>query len=507
MYRTSKQRSRSLIFIATNVVGLSLIIVTSGCSKERAPVAGTGILVGEVTHHRALAQVRLSKRDHLVDNDLEGVAGVVEFALTPVIDGKEQTSQTERVVFDATPERDFIARASWDNLLAGTRYICRSRIGLNEENLNTGPTATFKTLPGPTGSDPISFVVATCMNYAKFHGDNRIDRAIHLQLNATELPEPYSGPDKHLGYPALKTILDIEPDFFVGAGDTIYYDTPKEPRAETVTEMRQKWHEQFVQPRYHDLFAKVPTFWEVDDHDYRIDDGDNTGDYAPSPETARRILMEQLPYAAADNDSAKTYRTHRVSKDLQIWFTENRMYRSPNDMEDGPGKSIWGTKQREWLQQTLLASDATFKLLVSPTPMIGPDSLHKTDNHTNIGGFQHERDSFFSWLVETGLDQKNFYIVCGDRHWQYHSLSSQGIEEFSCGALTDTNSRLGVNPGDPKSSDPEGLVRQPYTQSPRSGGFLLVKTQRDTNNGKAELTFDFRDEHGIQLYTHTKSGY
>jgi len=33
------------------------------------------------------------------------------------------------------------------------------------------------------------------MNYAKFHGDNRIDRKIHLAHNNTELPEPYAGPD------------------------------------------------------------------------------------------------------------------------------------------------------------------------------------------------------------------------------------------------------------------------------------------------------------------------
>lgn len=344
------------------------------------------------------------------------------------------------------------------------------------------------------------------MNHAKFHGDNRIDRDIHLLHNATELPDPYSGPDKHLGYPGLETITKLEPDFFVGAGDSTYYDTPKEPRAETTPEMGQKWHEQFVQPRFRNLFAKVPTYWEVDDHDYRIDDGDNSGDYLPSPQNARRMLLEQLPYGDPSDDSLKTYRTHRVSKDLQIWFMENRMYRSPNAMEDGPEKSIWGTEQREWLMRTLLESDATFKVMVSPTPMIGPDSLHKTDNHTNIGGFRYERDAFFAWLKKTGLSEENFYIICGDRHWQYHSISPEGIEEFSCGALTDTNSRLGVDPGHPNSTDPNATINQVYTQNPRSGGFLLVKTSSVEGTSKASLTFDFRDEHGSPLYQHVKYG-
>jgi alkaline phosphatase/alkaline phosphatase D len=90
----------------------------------------------------------------------------------------------------------------------------------------------------------------------------------------------------------------------------------------------------------------------IDDHDYRVDDTDNTGDFAPMPELGRRMMLEQLPYAPADDPVARTYRTHRFSRDLQVWFPENRLYRSPNKMEDGPGKTIWGFRKRrgnsEW---------------------------------------------------------------------------------------------------------------------------------------------------------------
>jgi alkaline phosphatase/alkaline phosphatase D len=268
--------------------------------------------------------------------------------------------------------------------------------------------------------------------------------------------------------------------------------------------MRQKWHEQFVQPRYHDLFAKVPTYWEVDDHDYRIDDGDNSGDYRPSPAEARRMFLEQLPVAPMEARDTKTYRTHRVSKELQLWFVENRMYRSHNAMEDGPTKTIWGAEQKAWLKKTLLKSDATFKLLISPTPMIGPDSLHKTDNHADIGGFQYERNEFFEWLKQSGVSSSNFYIICGDRHWQYHSISPEGIQEFASGALTDTNSRLGVNPDDPNSTDPRGLINQVYTQNPHSGGFLMVKVSPGSGNNMATLTYDLHDEKGVKLYSQSK---
>ncbi len=493
MYRITQHTLRMIALMAT-VLNVEFLMA----DDPAGPVAGMGIMVGEVTATSALVQVRLTQRDQLVDRKLPGQEGVVEFVLGPVDGSGASITQQIR----SQPERDFIARATFEQLVPGKRYRCATRIGGDVGSLKQGPVAEFKTLPGPQGNDDVRFVVVTGMNYAKFHGDDRIDLARHLVENNAAVPKPYAGPDKHLGYPALTSILETAPDFFVGTGDNIYYDTPKEPRAQSIPELRQKWHEQFAQPRYRDLFAAVPTYWMVDDHDYRIDDCDNTGDYLPTPQEGRQMMLEQLPLAPADDDQAKTYRTHRVSHDLQIWFPENRMYRSPNKMPDGPGKSIWGAAQRDWLRQTLQESTATFKLLVSPTPMVGPDDLRKTDNHTNINGFRHERDEFFSWLREAGID--NFYILCGDRHWQYHSIHPTGIEEFSCGALVDANSRLGRKPGDPQSTDPEGLIKQPYYQSPPSGGFLLVTVTAGGEQRDASLTFTWHDERGKLLRRHIK---
>lgn len=464
--------------------------------------AGQGIMIGEVTGTSAIAQVRLTSTDRLENGDVPGIAGLVRFSLRSA-DSESDLMHSEVITADA--KHDFIARHVFRELKPNTQFLITASIGSHDlKEPHAGPSATFRTLPGSASAESVSFVVVTGMNYAKFHGDNRIDEAIHLTQNNTELPKPYAGPDKHLGYPALDAIRRLKPDFFVGTGDNVYYDTPKEPRAQTVPELRQKWHEQFVQPRYRDLFASVPTYWMIDDHDYRIDDGDNTGDHLPSPETARQMMLEQLPYGAMDDDDVKTFRTHRLNRDVQIWFTENRTYRSPNAMKDGPEKSIWGKAQREWLQKSLSASNAKFKLLLSPNPMIGPDDARKSDNHTNFGGFRHERDSFFAWLIEAGITNKQFFIVCGDRHWQYHSVHPTGYEEFSCGALVDANSRPGRKPGDDKSTDPKGLIRQPYLQATPSGGFLQIESTPAGGNEQGVLTFQFRDEHSVVLHTHRK---
>ncbi len=163
-------------------------------------------------------------------------------------------------------------------------------------------------------------------------------------------------------------------------------------------------------------------------------------------------------------------------------------------------------EQRAWLERTLLESDATFKILISPTPMIGPDDAEagrparlKRDNHTNPAGFQYERDKFFSWLIDNRfLEEQNFYIICGDRHWQYHSIDPTGFEEFSTGALVDGNSRLGRSPGDPGSTDPDALIEQPYTQTEPSGGFLHVTI---SPGARPTATLRFYDELGALLHT------
>ena len=112
--------------------------------------------------------------------------------------------------------------------------------------------------------------------------------------------------------------------------------------------------------------------------------------------------------------------------------------------------------------------------------------------------FQNEGKAFFKWLKDSGVLKQNFCLICGDRHWQYHSVDPSGIEEFSCGALVDVNSRIGRKPGDKKSTDPDALIKQPYCMQKPSGGFLNVTVSSD------QAIFSFYDEKGKVLYECSK---
>ena len=131
----------------------------------------------------------------------------------------------------------------------------------------------------------------------------------------------------------------------------------------------------------------------------------------------------------------RTYRRVRWGSRLEVWLVEGRDFRTPNPEPDGPGKSIWGEEQKEWLKRTLLESDAEWKVLVSPTPIIGPDRPRKADNHSNQA-FAHEGNEMRAWFAENLPE--NFFIACGDRHWQYHSVDPlTGLHEFSSGPASD----------------------------------------------------------------------
>jgi len=463
---------------------------------------GQGEMAGRVTETSVILQSRLTKGTELIEGDLPGSPGVARFELAT--NPEFEKSRKTRWIM-ASPDYDYIVKVEVDGLKPSTKYYYRLLYGTERDDIVKGRTCSFKTLGGKNAIEETKFAVVTGMNYFFFHeGPYKPEGA-------------YQGDDKHLGYPALEAIRKLEPDFFVGTGDNVYFDHPEKKagsdrwmgiawsdRAKTETEMRRKYHEQFIQPRFIDLFAEVPTYWEVDDHDYRYNDCDNTGDKMPTPEMGARNFREQLPVVDLADPAASTYATFRISRDLQIWLVEGRLYRSANKMPDGPDKTIWGDTQKQWLKDTLLASDATFKILISPTPLVGPDDRSKRDNHTNLDGFRHEAQEFFGWLKQNGFLDKNFYVLCGDRHWQYHARHPSGFEEFSSGALVDANSRLGVRAGSPKSTDPEGKIKQYHCQleGKPSAGFLMV-TVSPKKDG-AQAMFSFYDEHGNLAYSHTK---
>jgi alkaline phosphatase D len=455
----------------------SLLAISTMAGAVNAAHMATGFRVGEVTQESAIVWTRVTKnaernwdgyRDpakrepqenqyvpspiKVADREGEATGAAGQVRVSHSTDKELSDAKTTDWI-TVNAENDFVHQFRLSGLKPATRYYVKVEARDAADSPVTATlTGSFGT-PAAVGQwQDVSFGVITGQAYWDLDDRN----GFHM-------------------YPAMQK-LGI--DFLIPTGDTVYMDS-ESPRARTVELARYHWHRMYSLPRHIEFHRLVPGYWEVDDHDIWCNDCWPTMKAAwMNPltfEQGAKIFREQVPMGE------RTYRTIRWGKGLQIWLVEGRLYRSPNDMPDGPEKTIWGKEQLEWLKRTVLASDADFRVLISPTPIVGPDRNNKGDNHSNEA-FAYEGNHFRNWTKDNNLT--NFYTCCGDRHWQYMSIDpATKLREFSCGPASDIHAG-GSPPHDPQI--------QPFHR--QLGGFLTVSVTKENN--VATITFRHHDVHG-----------
>jgi len=417
-----------------------------------------GLKIGEVGPGSAVLWTRLTRHPEALARidawdparphwRVPSAPGQVRFAYARR-DAPEAVTTTAWQSVDASS--DGCLQVRLEDLAPATEYVVEAHGRVGDQG---DPAArfegSFQTAPAADDGRPVSIVVSTCQDFPR-----------------------RDEPDR--GHRIYRSMLGVDPDFFVQTGDTVYYDKP-EPFARDVATARYKWNRLYALPNQRAFHARVPSYWIHDDHDTLKNDcwpGQRYGDL--TFEQGLSIWREQTP------QSERPYRSFRWGRHLQVWFPEGREYRSPNTRPDGPGKTILGAEQWRWLERSLAESDATFKLFVSATPVVGPDRESKNDNHAN-SGFAYEGERLRALLADTGA-----LVVCGDRHWQYHSIDpDSGLQEFACGPASDEHAG-GFRPGDQ-------AAWQPYLRI--AGGFLSIEVRGDA------ATLRHHDVDGAVVYT------
>ena len=452
----------------------------------------TGMKIGEVTPHSAIVWTRLTKYEQrnpskgpqvvvkyteqegpgnrragevaaieypegkTVD-DLRGAApgaaGETRVRYRPVGRGAWQNTSWQPI----DPVRDFTRQVLLNDLEPQTNYEVRVEGRADKQQSDVSRLdGQFRTAPLPDAPARVVFTVST--------GQGNDDQ---------DLPE---------GFQIYPSMLQLNPDFFVHTGDILYYDR----LAKTLPLARYHWQRTFSWPTNLEFHRQVASYFEKDDHDTWVNDCWPTMKSKYMHEftfaQGQEVFLEQVPMGE------KTYRTFRWGRDLQIWLVEGRDYRSANDAPDGPDKTIWGQEQKEWFQRTVTASDATFRVLISPTPLVGPDRSNKNDNHANAG-FTHEGRELREFLGT----QKNMIVLCGDRHWQYMSVDPDtGTHEYCCGPASDKHA--GGWSDDKYLPDYHRFLRV-------KGGFLSATAERV--NSQPTLTLKFHGVDGAVHHTDT----
>ena len=484
-------------FLCAAAIVSAVVSAGAGPARAAGPFQATGFKVGEVTDRTALVWTRLTARARRNPAD----APMVTFETAKPAGGETPRAKRRKIVGvvyppgataadirDAAPgaagevrvlyrvlgteawvktawqtvraDRDFTRQFALTGLTAGARYEIRveSR-GPSGGAAGQVLAGRFRTAPPPDKAAHVVFTVST--------------------------GQGYGSRDRPDGYAIYPQMLALEPSFFVHTGDIIYYDK----LAKTLALARYHWQRTYSLPTNVEFHRRVSSYFIKDDHDTWQNDcwptmkRDNMFEFTFAQGLA--VFREQVPMGKS------TYRTFRWGRDLQIWLVEGRNFRSANTDPDGPEKTIWGAEQKAWFKKTVTASDATFRILVSPTPLVGPDRPNKNDNHSNKGFTTEGRE-----LRRFIGSQENMAVICGDRHWQYMSIHPQSkVREYSCGAVSDKHA----------GGWPQGnVVKSHHRYLNVIGGFLSVTVAR--LGGKPTATFRFHDVRGKVRYEDRLTG-
>lgn len=495
--RINKFDIKSIFINAATLVLFMLAGFSCTVDNETVPYQATGIKIGEVTSSSAIIWTRLSLNPKAVDTSaavpqvlylnpatkewikkpkgnstlqpkviypeggsVDNIEGAVpgtegEVRVLYHIEGEEEWEETK---WEAVgPAADFTRQFELSGLEAGSTYLLklesRSLSGKAGECIEGG----FRTAPAADKESKTVFTVITGTAYA--------DRDM---------------PGK--GYKIYPLMEKLDPDFFVHTGDIVYYDL----LAKDLELANYHWQRMYSLPTNREFHRKTPSYFIKDDHDTWMNDcwpgkesifmGDFTFDQG------QQVFLDQVPMG----DS--TYRTIRWGKDLQVWLVEGRDFRSPNDMADSEEKTIWGKEQMEWFRRTVKESDATFRVLISPIPIVGPDrDGNKFDNHANAS-FETEGKEIREFIAT----QENMTVVCGDRHWQYASVDDvTGVREYCCGPASDEHA----------GGWPKGKILPEHTYINVAGGFLSVTV--DMEDDKPFITFTYYGVEGEILFEET----
>jgi len=463
--------------------------------STKAPMNGIWERTGEITSSSAVLHTFLTEKPAFTAREVDTLrvppmAGFANFRVFEDENLQEQIGESGfYLVDDYIPDGEggwlranYNFRWTVTGLQPDTRYFyfvetkASDGSGLRRaSNVNS-----FKTPPEKDVEKPISFVVTHCMD-----------------PNNSAYEDPVEGAQRGLKVFDSMFVYESEPpDFVIMQGDTVYYDGGVEYSpfigAFPISEYLRRWNYWYATYQFSNLmyfFQQVPGYWMVDDHDYwtnninrAVPDGwqifrnvnPTPGEYGSIGENSADYYIDDV-YGSSAGDGSKYWRSIRWGKYLEIFIEEGRHHR------DEDTSLIWGAEQREWLEQQIINSEASFKVISTSTPVLGPvipDSTYPSvvpDKHANLK-FRPETEIFLNNIQ----DVENVFFIAGDRHYKYHSVINednyphlQHFNEFSSGSAAAPPHA--IQGGVPDSDLARMIFSDAMTEIGPSAGYLRVE--------------------------------
>jgi alkaline phosphatase D len=310
-------------------------------------------------------------------------------------------------------------------------------------------TGSFRTAPDPSlpTTKPISFIFAADLGGQK-----------HCRQIDTG------------GYFIFENMKELSPDFFIANGDMIYaadkcpiegpsddwknipgnFSGIADPEVNwtDIDQVRdtysKHWQYNRADPYFQDFLQNTSMYSQWDDHEVINDFGalwpywnsfnkDREG-YPNIVNEGRKAIFDYSPIDRNRNDTNRIYRSFNWGPNLDLFILDGRSYRSPNSMPDTPEnkKTMLGSEQLGWLEQSLKNSSATWKVISSDIPISVPTGANASilgrdgwanGNETNFSsktGFERELQQLLKSLDDNNI--KNIVFVTTDVHFPANIL-------------------------------------------------------------------------------------
>lgn len=233
------------------------------------------------------------------------------------------------------------------------------------------------------------------------------------------------------------TIVERDPLAMLMLGDNVYIDDPEH----TVTQ-QYCYYRRNSRPEWRHLTAGRGVYAIWDDHDF------GTNDCYGGPETDEPAWKPQVWKVFSQNWNNPSYGGGQKHPgcwfdfyigDVHFIMLDGRYYRESSGrlapaVED---PSMLGPFQLHWLKKTLMASEGTFKILVSPVPWAS-GTKEGTAGLDTWDGYAQERSSIFKYLHDNTIT--GVVLLSADRHRidarRIEREKGYDLHDFMCSILT-----------------------------------------------------------------------
>lgn len=295
---------------------------------------------------------RLVIRAHVEDS--------VEMTVVPVLD----PVAADRQIQGPGEDSDFTTTFTFNSLRPDTAYAYST---------NASHSGTFNTAP----SHPTKWSLISSSCIKPFYPYNPLNHG--LRIRGLELLSDY--------------IAQHSVDMMLFLGDFIYIDLPV-PLGWSQHDYNTAYRQVYASQSWTPALRSLPWIHVYDDHEIINDWSSNeTGLYTPAMDAFWNYHGPANPNSSPD----KTYYTFRRG-DMAFFVLDTRRYRSANNDEDGPSKTMLGSQQLLELEDWL-AKESSWKVVVSSVPFTqnwrGPDA------NDSWSGYLWERERILSRMKQT----------------------------------------------------------------------------------------------------------